>query len=42
MCEEGLCVGLRQEGGSLHECGRNCLKYLKRGEVEMRGVGTKI
>ena len=29
-------------GGSLHEGGRNCLKYLKSAEIEKRGVGTKI
>ena len=41
MCKEGWCVGLWQEGGSLGEGGRNCLKYLKGGEIEKMGVEIK-
>ena len=28
--------------GYLHESGRNCLTYLKRGRIERRGGETKI
>ena len=31
MCKEGWCFGLGQEGGSLCEGERNCLKYLEKG-----------
>ena len=39
---EGWCVRLGLEGDCLHKGGGNCLKYLKGGGIEMRGVETKI
>ena len=41
MCNEGWCVGLAQEGGSLREGGGNCLKYLRRGWNRKEGSGNK-
>ena len=41
MCKEDWCVKLGQEGGSLCEGGRNCLKYVKRGSDGKQGSRNK-
>ena len=40
-CEEGLCVGIGQEVGYLHEGGGYCQKYVKRGWNRKVGSGYK-
>ena len=41
MCKEDWCVKLRQEGDSLREGGRNCLKYVKTGWDRKQGSRNK-